>query len=76
MLLLLKALKVNRSLTWVVLRGNKIGAEGAKAVAEALKDWESTEVRESTRVALGDADKRGWCGVLLTLLTISGNLPP
>ena len=32
-------------------------------------DRESIEVRESTRVVLGDIPKRGWCGVLLTLVS-------
>ena len=34
-----------------------------------MKARESIEVRESTRKGLGDTPKRGWCGVLLTLVS-------
>ena len=37
--------------------------------AVAVKDRESIEVRESTRVVLGDIQNKGWCGVLLTLVS-------
>ena len=45
---------------------------GPRAVNRPLPgiDRESTEVRKSTRVVLGDmSPKKGWCGIILTVVS-------
>ena len=47
----------------------KFWTEGLEMQANQCMSRESIEVRESTRVVLGDIKKRGWCGVLSTLVS-------
>ncbi|KAL0240142.1 hypothetical protein GEMRC1_010249 [Eukaryota sp. GEM-RC1] len=68
---LIELLKVNTTVTSVILSGNSIGVEGAKVLADALKNNSTVSILNLWNNSIGDEGARALAGALKVNTTIT-----